>query len=128
MKKCNVTLDMFETFPAEFNPLSDGDIRPANDVGRLALEVYCWADATFPHRTDSSMFLKMYSEIAELIRSDGEPLELADLFILLMDYAVRKDIDITDAVRRKLEINRQRTWKVGADGTMSHEPQGVNHG
>ena len=67
------------------------------------------------------MFLKMYSEIAELIRSDGEPLELADLFILLMDYAVRKDIVISAAVRQKLEINRQRTWKINADGTMSHE-------
>ena len=92
-----------------------------DDTDRLAHEVFHWAEAAFPNRTDSSMFLKMYSEIAELIRSDGEPLELADLFILLMDYAVRKDIVISTAVRQKLEINRQRTWKINADGTMSHE-------
>ncbi len=103
-----MTIDMFDT------PTVD-------DTDRLAFEVFHWAEATFPNRTDSSMFLKMYSEVAELIRSDGEPLELADLFILLMDYAVRKDIVISAAVRQKLEINRQRTWKINADGTMSHE-------
>lgn len=106
-----MTIDMFE----------DDGYAEAPPADWLALEVFNWAEATFPNRTDASMFLKMYSEIAELIRSDGEPMELADLFILLMDYAVRKNISITDSVRKKLEINRQRTWKINADGTMSHE-------
>lgn len=92
-----------------------------DDTDRLAFEVYRWAEDTFPNRTDASMYLKMYEEVAELIRSDDEALELADLFILLMDYAVRKDIVISIAVRQKLEINRQRQWKINADGTMSHE-------
>ena len=105
-----MTIDMF-----------DDPTTTLDDTDRLAFEVFHWAETTFPYRTDSSMFLKMYSEIAELIRSDGEPLELADLFILLMDYAVRKDIVISAAVRQKLEINRQRTWKINSDGTMSHE-------
>lgn len=106
--KCEHTRDMFG------HP-------DAVSVDHLALEVFEWAEATFPDRTDVSMFLKIYSEIAELIRSGGEPLELADLFILLMDYAVRKDINIASAVTTKLNINRQRRWKIGADGTMSHE-------
>ena len=89
----------------------------------LAQEVWQWAEDTFPHRTDASMFLKMYGELAELIESDGDPDELADLFIMLMDYAVRKKINITDAVRRKLEVNRQRTWKILPNGTMQHEDQ-----
>lgn len=86
----------------------------------LAQEVWQWAEATFPNRTDSSMFLKMYGELAELIESDGDPHELADLFIMLMDYAVRKKIDIAAAVIEKLEINRQRTWKIMPNGTMQH--------
>lgn len=101
--------------------MDDNDQYWYDDTDQLAHEVFRWAEATFPNRTDSSMFLKMYSEIAELIRSDGEPLELADLFILLMDYAVRKNIAISKAVRQKLEINRSRTWKINSDGTMSHE-------
>lgn len=92
---------------------------PTSD--ELAKEIFVWAENTFPERTDSSMFLKMYSETAELIRSGGDPLEFADLVILLFDYAVRKDINITEAVRQKLEINRRRTWVIGSDGTMSHK-------
>lgn len=89
-----------------------------NDLSR---EVWEWAESAFPDRTDSSMFLKMYGELAELIDSDGDPHELADVFIMLMDYAVRKGIDIDAAVMQKLEINRARTWKIMPNGTMQHE-------
>ena len=91
-----------------------------NSIDCIAQEVYEWAQATFPDRTDASMFLKMYSEIAELIRSDGEPHELADLFILLMDYAVRKNVSLLAAINEKLEINKRRSWRFNSDGTMSH--------
>ncbi len=95
----------------------------ARTTEALAQEVWQWAEDTFPDRTDASMFLKMYSELAELIESDGDPHELADLFIMLMDYAVRKKIDIATVVREKLEINRNRTWKILPNGTMKHEDQ-----
>ena len=94
--------------------------KPSNDIDLLAGEVWGWAQSAFPDRTDASLFLKMYSEIAEVIRSGGEAMELADLFILLLDYAVRKDVRLADAIRQKLAINRQRQWKVNTDGTMSH--------
>lgn len=107
-----ITIDMFD---------DEHGYLEAPPVDWLALEVFNWAEATFPDRTDASMYLKLYSEVGELIRSEGEALELADIFILLMDYAVRKKISIGGSVRQKLEINRQRTWKISADGTMSHE-------
>lgn len=91
------------------------------DIDVLAEEVRTWADEAFPNRTDSSMFLKMYEEIGEVIRSGGDRLEVADLFILILDYAKRKNIVLRDAIGEKLEINRNRDWKLNADGTMSHK-------
>lgn len=91
------------------------------DIDVLAEEVTKWADQAFPHRTDASMFLKMYEEIGEVIRSGGDRLEVADLFILILDYAKRKNVVLRDAIGEKLEINRNRDWKLNADGTMSHK-------
>ena len=49
-----------------------------------------------------------------------DSLEVADVFILLLDYAKRKKIDITAAVRDKLDINRDRKWVSNMNGVMSH--------
>jgi hypothetical protein len=89
-------------------------------VGLLTEEVFSWAEAAFPDRTDQSMFLKMYSEIGEMIDSDGDRLEVADVFILLLDYVHRKRIDLTGSVRMKLKINKSREWVIDANGVMSH--------
>lgn len=89
----------------------------------VAMEVYDWAEQQFPARTDASMALKMYSEIGEMLESDGHPLEIADVFILLMDYAVRKNVNIEDAVLSKLEINKARTWEISPMGVMSHRKE-----
>jgi len=91
-----------------------------NDIDLLAQEVFEWAEATFPDRTDASLFLKAYGELAELIESDGDPLELADVFILFLDYAIRKGIVPSEAIRKKLEINKERKWKIQPNGTMRH--------
>jgi NTP pyrophosphatase (non-canonical NTP hydrolase) len=87
----------------------------------LAVEVYAWAQQAFPDRTLGSMALKMYEEIGEMLKDPRDPLEFADVMILLLDHAVRHGINIEDAVQRKLIINRQRSWKVNASGAMSHE-------
>jgi len=92
-----------------------------DDTQSLAFEVYNWAQQAFPNRTLGSMALKMYEEIGEMLKDPKDPLEFADVMILLLDHAVRYGIDIEDAVQRKLIINRQRSWKVNASGAMSHE-------
>jgi hypothetical protein len=101
-----------------FNPDMSNDFD--THIGQLTEEVFNWAEEAFPNRTDPSMFLKMYSEIGEMIDSDGDRLEVADVFILMLDYAKRKKVDITAAVRAKLEINRARDWAVDNNGVMSH--------
>lgn len=89
-------------------------------IDSLAEAVHEQANALFPNRTDQSMYLKMYEEMAEVISSDGDPLEVADVFIMILDYAKRKGIDIESAVREKMAINWNRGWKQTASGTFKH--------
>jgi len=90
------------------------------DVGMLAEAVHTWAEATFPNRTDASMFLKIYGEVSEMIESDGAADEIADMFILLLDYAKRKKVDITTSVMKKLVTNSKRKWTTDKNGVNSH--------
>lgn len=89
-------------------------------IDELATECFDWAESVFPERTDSSMGLKLYSEVGEMMDSDGDPLEVADVLIMVLDYAKRKGIDIESAVTEKLDINRTRTWVHLHNGTMRH--------
>ena len=97
------------------------DMYESHDIDLIALDVFQWASAVFPNRTDSSLYLKMYEEFGEVIKSNGDPLEVADLFILLLDYAHRKEISLKDVIYQKLEINKRRHWAIDPNtGTMNH--------
>jgi hypothetical protein len=53
----------------------------------------------------------MCEELPELISSGlSDPLEYADVVIMVVDLAHQMNIDLQDAVIRKIEINRNRTW------------------
>lgn len=88
-------------------------------IDNLALEVQTSADKLFPDRTDSSMFLKLFSELGELIES-GDVDEFADVMIMLLDYGSRKGFPIQMAVRRKMAINMDRKWAKNKLGVMRH--------
>jgi NTP pyrophosphatase (non-canonical NTP hydrolase) len=92
------------------------------DVNTLAQVIRLQADQLFPHRTDSSMFLKMYGEVAELIDA-GEDCggEVADVLIMVLDYAHRKGINVETAILDKMAVNNGRVWKMTKIGTMQHE-------
>lgn len=89
-------------------------------LGELTEAVFDWAEEAFPKRTDTSMYLKMYGEIAEMIDSDGDSDEIADMFILLLDYAKRKKVDVATAVLKKIVVNRKRHWTTDKNGVNSH--------
>lgn len=93
------------------------------NIDHLAKEVKDWADAAFPNRTDQSMYLKMYSEMGEMIEAatfEEVTNEVADVLIMVLDFGKRKGIDIEQAVLRKLEVNRLRGWVVTHSGTYRH--------
>lgn len=91
-----------------------------SDIDTLADQVKAVADRLFPGRTDQSTYLKLYEEIAEVIASNGDHDELADLFILLLDQAKRKNMDIEASIRAKLTILETRVWKMTPQGTFHH--------
>jgi hypothetical protein len=89
-------------------------------IDELAAVVRTQADFLFPNRTDSSMFLKLYSEIGEMIDSDGSADECADVAIMFLDYVSRKGVNLEEAVLRKMAVNAQRSWVVDRNGVMRH--------
>lgn len=92
-------------------------------IDTIALGIKTWADRVFPQRTDASMYLKLYGEIAEMIEADDNHVEgeVADVLILVLDFAKRKNIDIEAAIARKMDINRERSWMMNKLGAFSHK-------
>lgn len=93
---------------------------PITESQRMIAE---WADAVYPNRTPEHALTKMMlHEIPELLQGGvDDPLEFADVAILLFDIAHLKGIDIGKAISDKMEINKKRIWGVDpATGVMSH--------
>ena len=84
-----------------------------------------WAEKTFPKRTWDNCFKKLFmEELPEILDKRDDPLEYADLFILLIDMAHMKGVNIADAVRRKVEINEAREWDRDPEtGLYSHKEE-----
>lgn len=85
-------------------------------------DIKAWADKAFPTRTDQGMYLKLYSEIAEMIDAKPDNLEgeVADVFIMLLDFAARRNINLPAALAKKMAINRGRKWAENHLGAWSH--------
>lgn len=81
-----------------------------------------WADEVFPERTVLNAIQKMVlEEIPEYLMDRGNPMELADLGILLYDIAHLDGVDLDSAIRKKMTINRFRTWGIDArTGLLKH--------
>lgn len=82
-----------------------------------------WADSVYPDRTPEHALTKMMMhEIPELLHGGvNDPLEFADVAILLFDIAHLKGIDIGKAIADKMEINKKRIWGIDRNtGVMSH--------
>ena len=90
-------------------------------VRELQADIAQWADELNPDRKPIGVIAKLLEEIAELLASDlANPMELADVAILLLDLFHLADIDMAEAVLSKMAINRQRTWIIKPDGRMQH--------
>lgn len=94
--------------------------QPPLSLQEMVDAIYSWANATFPDRTDASMYMKLYSEISELVEATDKGDELADLFIMLFDFAARHRIDVEAVVVAKLYKNMTRKWVKTSVGTYRH--------
>ena len=69
-----------------------------------------------------STIAKLLEEIGELIASErmSDPMELADVAILVLDLFHLQQVDMYRAVMRKMAKNRARNWKRQDNGALSH--------
>lgn len=98
-------------------------------INAVQEEIHRWASQQFPHRTSFEALTKLVMhEVPELLIHEKEKgidtigTELADCFILLMDLASIWNVNLPRAIRAKMEINYNRTWRIGAGGLMQHVP------
>jgi len=69
-----------------------------------------------------STIAKLLEEIGELIASErmSDPMELADVAILVLDLFHLQQVDMHQAVTNKMIKNRARRWKRQDNGALSH--------
>ena len=93
-----------------------------SSITELQHEISAWVDTVNPGRTPISTISKLLEEIGELLGSEKmkDELELADIFILALDLGTIQGIDIEEAIRKKLAINKSRSWRIADNGAMSH--------
>jgi NTP pyrophosphatase (non-canonical NTP hydrolase) len=89
--------------------------------------IHKWAVNTFGNVIKQSTYaIRMNLEVAELLQKLDQGKwpaareECADVFIVLCCVASQLGIDLQDEVNRKMEINRNRKWKLHGDGTAQH--------
>ena len=84
--------------------------------------IAAWADSIFPERTITNALSKLVmEEIPEYLTSQHDPMELADLGILLNDIAHLAGYDLDEVIRKKMEVNINRTWEIDkVTGLMNH--------
>lgn len=91
-----------------------GGINGAEDsIQYLQKRIAEWADQQFPDRTAYGALTKLVmEEIPELIKAMDDPLEYADVVILVLDIGHLNGIDVGRAVLEKMAINRRRKWAI----------------
>lgn len=92
---------------------------PGPTMGDLQEQVHAWANDTFGERAPARAWLKTFSEIGEVIDNPDDPLEWADVFIMLLDLAKMYNINVTRAILDKLFINKGRKW-TERNGVFTH--------
>lgn len=96
--------------------------RSTSDIEELQADIASWADAVNPDRDAMSTIAKLLEEIGELIASErmSDPMELADVAILVLDLFHLQQVDMHQAVTNKMIKNRARRWKRQDNGALSH--------
>lgn len=92
------------------------EIEPVRNV------ILNWANDVFPDRTITNALQKLVmEEIPELLLKQDDPMEIADLGILVHDIANLAGYDLDEIMREKMAVNIARKWKIDkVTGLMNH--------
>lgn len=112
----NGTLEEFMVKAVQFARAVFGKKQSAKDM------IVEWADSVFPNRTITDAIQKlMLEEIPEYLMAQDDPMELADIGILLYDIAHLAGVDLDEAILKKMEINKKRSWAIDkTTGMLNH--------
>lgn len=112
----NGTLEEFMVKAVQFARAVFGKKQSAKDM------IVEWADSVFPNRTITDAIQKMMlEEIPEYLMAQDDPMELADIGILLYDIAHLAGVDLDSAILKKMEINKKRSWAIDSTtGMLNH--------
>jgi len=91
----------------------------------LTEEMADWIKWILPARDPFDTAIKLVEETSELLHAlhhdEGNVAEeCADILVLLLDVALLTGVDLQAAFEEKMEINRNRTWKL-KQGCLTHE-------
>lgn len=93
----------------------------APTLSELAKEVLDWSTKNFPDATPESITAHLRTEALELAATPNDASEMADILMLLFHVAHKCDVDLVAATRRKLAVNKMRTWGAkNAEGFVEH--------
>jgi len=91
-------------------------------------DIVDWADKVIgaDRKLEQTLWKLVMEEIPELAQEYNKTGELdkgevGDVLILVLDLCHLAGIDASEAIAEKMEVNKQRTWKAGHSGIMSHE-------
>lgn|GEM_PF-798405 len=81
-----------------------------------------WANEVFPDRTVTNAIQKLaLEELPEFLMAQDDPMELADVAIIVEDIAYLKGWDLDAIKREKMAININRKWAIDdTTGLMNH--------
>ena len=94
----------------------------ANDLNAFQKKQGRWAANTFGDQTTEEKLRHLIKEIREIMDDPQDVVEYADALSLLLDAARLQGIsasEIVRAARKKLDVNKRRTWTKNPDGTYS---------
>ena len=120
----------------EQNPVEDGRdhvtpfdqffmVPPPATVLELQDEVAAFAEKAFGPDREDAAWKKLFEEIGETLKNPDDPSEWADVFIILLDLATMRGVDVATATRAKLDIIKDRVWVQTPTGTFQHVPGAV---
>lgn len=88
----------------------------------LLKEINDWQDEIFTRATPQSAANHLLREAVELVKNPTDPMEMADVFLLIAAVAHLAGADLVQAVETKLWINRQRDWgEPDSEGVVEHK-------
>lgn len=96
-------------------------------MDQLEEAIGIWGDETFTQSTRYSVLCHLRKEMKEFWDSIDEdcfcdPVEAADIVILLMHYARKAGFNLTEEIEKKFAIIQQREWgEPDADGVVEHK-------